>query len=207
MKSNIIVVICFVAGIACGVFFGDTLMKYIEGIPIYILYALLFQVGLNLGANTELGSLKQSMSPITLMLPVFTMVGTLLFTALGGFLLSSWSSFDCMAVGCGFGYYSLSSILIMQLKEVSSGIEIASQLGAIALLANVMREILGMLGAPLYVSLFGKFASVSAAGSPSMDVCLPMISRYSGEKFVPIAIIHGIVLDMSVPILVPLLCQ
>ena len=84
---------------------------------------------------------------------------------------------------------------------------IASQLGAIALLANIIREMLALFGAPLYASFFGKFAPVSVAGINSMDVCLPVISRYSGKNIVPVAIIHGIILEISVPLLISLFCK
>ena len=97
--------------------------------------------------------------------------------------------------------------VIVQLKEASAGIEIASQLGAIALLANIIREMLALFGAPLYASFFGKFAPVSVAGINSMDVCLPVISRYSGKNIVPVAIIHGIILEISVPLLISLFCK
>ena len=132
---------------------------------------------------------------------------TLVFSAAASLLLTSWNIYDCMAVGSGFAYYSLSSLLIVQLKEASAGIEIASQLGAIALLANIIREMLALFGAPLYGSFFGKFAPVSVAGINSMDVCLPVISRYSGKSIVPVAIIHGIILEISVPLLISLFCK
>ena len=129
------------------------------------------------------------------------------FATAASLLLTSWNIYDCMAVGSGFAYYSLSSLLIVQLKEASAGIEIASQLGAIALLANIIREMLALFGAPLYASFFGKFAPVSVAGINSMDVCLPVISRYSGKNIVPVAIIHGIILEISVPLLISLFCK
>ena len=143
----------------------------------------------------------------SLLLPCFTIIGTLVFSAAASLLLTSWNIYDCMAVGSGFAYYSLSSLLIVQLKEASAGIEIASQLGAIALLANIIREMLALFGAPLYASFFGKFAPVSVAGINSMDVCLPVISRYSGKSIVPVAIIHGIILEISVPLLISLFCK
>ena len=145
--------------------------------------------------------------PVFQFVPFFTIIGTLVFSAAASLLLTSWNIYDCMAVGSGFAYYSLSSLLIVQLKEASAGIEIASQLGAIALLANIIREMLALFGAPLYASFFGKFAPVSVAGINSMDVCLPVISRYSGKSIVPVAIIHGIILEISVPLLISLFCK
>ena len=167
----------------------------------------MLQVGISIGSNKNLKAIISHLHPKMLLIPLGTITGTLLFSALASILLSQWSVFDCMAVGSGFAYYSLSSLLIVQLKEASAGIEIASQLGAIALLANIIREMLALFGAPLYASFFGKFAPVSVAGINSMDVCLPVISRYSGKNIVPVAIIHGIILEISVPLLISLFCK
>lgn len=207
MKNSLLVVLCLVAGIACGVWGGTSFTAYFSKLPTVMLYLLIIQVGLNLGSSGELGVMFRNLSLSTLTLPVFTIAGTLLFSAAASLLLNSWNIFDCMAVGSGFAYYSLSSLLIVQLKEASAGIEIASQLGAIALLTNIIREMLALFGAPVYASLFGKFAPVSVAGINSMDVCLPVISRYSGKSIVPVAIVHGIILEVSVPLLVSLFCK
>ena len=207
MKNNLIVILCFTAGIFCGTFANTTISTYCEKLPQFLLYALVIQVGLNLGANAELGKMIKDIRFSSLLLPFFTIIGTLVFSAAASLLLTSWNIYDCMAVGSGFAYYSLSSLLIVQLKEASAGIEIASQLGAIALLANIIREMLALFGAPLYASFFGKFAPVSVAGINSMDVCLPVISRYSGKNIVPVAIIHGIILEISVPLLISLFCK
>ena len=197
MKNNLIVILCFTAGIFCGTFANTTISTYCEKLPQFLLYALVIQVGLNLGANAELGKMVKDIRFSSLLLPFFTIIGTLVFSAAASLLLTSWNIYDCMAVGSGFAYYSLSSLLI----------EIASQLGAIALLANIIREMLALFGAPLYASFFGKFAPVSVAGINSMDVCLPVISRYSGKNIVPVAIIHGIILEISVPLLISLFCK
>ena len=184
MKNNLIVILCFTAGIFCGTFANTTISTYCEKLPQFLLYALVIQVGLNLGANAELGKMVKDIRFSSLLLPFFTIIGTLVFSAAASLLL-----------------------LIVQLKEASAGIEIASQLGAIALLANIIREMLALFGAPLYASFFGKFAPVSVAGINSMDVCLPVISRYSGKNIVPVAIIHGIILEISVPLLISLFCK
>ena len=205
MKGSLIVILFFCVGCIMGAlnkFQFDT-----HTISMYILYALMLQVGVSIGSNKNLKTIISHLHPKMLLIPLGTIIGTLLFSALASILVSQWSVFDCMAVGSGFAYYSLSSLLIVQLKEASAGIEIASQLGAIALLANIIREMLALFGAPLYASFFGKFAPVSVAGINSMDVCLPVISRYSGKNIVPVAIIHGIILEISVPLLISLFCK
>ncbi len=142
-----------------------------------------------------------------LLVPMATIVGTLIFTAFAHLFLTQWSIFDCMAVGSGFAYYSLSSLLITQIKEASIGIQLATELGAIALLANIFREMMALLGAPLIRKYFGKLAPISAAGVNSMDVLLPSITIYSGKEMIPIAIFHGILIDISVPFFVSLFCN
>lgn len=207
MKSNLIVIACFFIGILCGMLGGDELAGYCAKLPTWLLYALIIQVGLNLGSNGEMGTMLRNVRISNLLLPLFTIAGTLLFSAMASILLKTWNVYDCMAVGSGFAYYSLSSLLIVQFKEASAGIEIATQLGTIALLANIIREMMALFGVPVYASLFGKFAPVSVAGINSMDVCLPVISRYSGKNIIPIAIIHGIVLEICVPLLISLFCR
>ena len=178
-----------------------------HNLSMYILYALMLQVGISIGSNKNLKFLIKSLRPNMLLVPIATIVGTLLFSAFASLLLSQWSVFDCMAVGSGFAYYSLSSILITQFKEASVGLQLATELGTIALLANIFREMMALLGAPLIRKYFGKLAPISAAGVNSMDVLLPSITLYSGKDMIPVAIFHGILIDMSVPFFVSLFCS
>ena len=80
-------------------------------------------------------------------------------------------------------------------------------MGTVALLANIMREIITLLGAPLMVKWFGKLAPISAGGATSMDTTLPIITKCSGESFTILSIFHGFVVDFSVPFLVTLFCS
>ena len=134
MKNNLIVILCFTAGIFCGTFANTTISTYCEKLPQFLLYALVIQVGLNLGANAELGKMVKDIRFSSLLLPFFTIIGTLVFSAAASLLLTSWNIYDCMAVGSGFAYYSLSSILITQFKEPTIGIQLATELGTICLL-------------------------------------------------------------------------
>lgn len=115
--------------------------------------------------------------------------------------------FDCLAVGSGFAYYSLSSILITELKEASLGVQMATELGTIALIANIIREIMALLGAPLFVKYFGRLAPICAGGATTMDTTLPIITRYSGKDLVFVSIFHGILVDFTVPFFVSFFCS
>ena len=198
MKGSLIVILFFCVGCVMGLF--NKFEFDTHTVSMYILYALMLQVGISIGSNKNL-------HPKMLLIPLGTIIGTLLFSALASLFLRQWSVFDCMAVGSGFAYYSLSSILITQFKEPSIGLQLATELGTIALLTNIFREMMALLGTPVIKKYFGKLAPISVAGVNSMDVLLPSISRYSGKEMIPIAILHGILIDISVPVFVSFFCN
>ena len=164
-------------------------------------------VGLSIGSDKKLKDILGSIRPKLLLVPFATIAGTLVFSALVSLLLTQWSVFDCLAVGSGFAYYSLSSILITQLKEPFLGVQLATELGTIALMANIMREIMALLGAPLFVKYFGRLSPICAGGATTMDTTLPIITRYSGKDLVFISIFHGIIVDFTVPFFVSFFCS
>ena len=205
MKGSLTVVAFFCAGCLMGV--ANDFQFDLHDLSMYVLYALMFQVGIGIGSNKKLKELVKSLRPKMLLVPMATIVGTLLFSAFASLLLSQWSVFDCMAVGSGFAYYSLSSILITQFKEPSIGLQLATELGTLALLANISREMLTLLAAPLLVRWFGNLAPISAGGATTMDTTLPIITRTAGQQFVVVSIFHGFVVDFSVPFLVTLFCS
>ena len=205
MKDTLMVVTMLGLGAALGASGAIPEGLQPHGLTTVILYALVFQVGLGLGSNGKLKDMLRCMKGRILLLPLFTIAGTLAFSVLASLLITGRSTADCLAVGSGFAYYSLSSVLITELKEASAGVQIATELGTLALLTNIIREV--VLGAPLFTRMFGRLAPISAAGINSMDVMLPSISRYSGKEMVPAAIMHGIALEVSVPLLVTIFCN
>lgn len=205
MKNSLLVLAFFCVGCLVGVF--SQWEFEVHSLSLYILYALMLQVGISIGCNKELKSMIKQVHPKMLMIPLATIIGTLLFSAFASLLLSRWSVFDCLAVGSGFAYYSLSSILITQFKEPTIGVQLATELGTIALLSNIFREMMALLGSPLIRKYFGKLAPISAAGVNSMDVVLPVITRCAGKEMIPVAIFHGILIDLSVPFFVSLFCS
>lgn len=207
MKGSLIVVGFFALGCLLG--WSDWLPDVVieNDITVYVLYLLMFQVGLSIGSDKKLKDILGSIRPKLLLVPLATIAGTLVFSALVGLLLTQWSVFDCLAVGSGFAYYSLSSILITQLKEPFLGVQLATELGTIALMANIMREIMALLGAPLFVKYFGRLSPICAGGATTMDTTLPVITRYSGKDLVFISIFHGIIVDFTVPFFVSFFCS
>ena len=131
-------------------------------------------------------------------MPIVTIVSTWIGAIITALLLTDHSLSDWLAVSSGFGYYSLSSMLITEVRGI--------ELGTLALIYNVLREVTTLICAPLLFRLFGPLSPISMGGATTADTTLPTISRVSGTQFVPIAIFHGLVVDLSVPLLVPFFC-
>ncbi len=198
MKGSITIVSFFIAGVLLGRFIDITAILTAENPTLYALYALMFLVGISIGSDKKaLQALKQQNLKIILV-PLATIIGTLIGSALISFALSGRSITDCLAVGSGFGYYSLSSIFITQYK--------GAELGTIALVSNITRELIALLAAPLLIRYFGKLAPISAGGATTADTTLPIITKFCGKEFVIISIVHGITVDLSVPFLVTFFC-
>ncbi|HOA80898.1 MAG TPA: lysine exporter LysO family protein [Defluviitaleaceae bacterium] len=199
MKGNIAIVVFFVIG---------SLLGYSNIVPVdflnnqisyYVLCMLMLCVGFSVGNDAKILRSFKNFDSRLFLLPLATILGTLIGCGFVSIFLPHRTIMDCMAVGSGFGYYSLSSIFITEYKGV--------QLGTIALLSNILREILTLLLTPLLVKYFGKLAPISAGGATTMDTTLPIIMQYSGKEYVPISVFHGFVTDFSVPFLVTLFCS
>lgn len=198
LKGSLVIVGFFVLGVLC------SLMGIIPGhvgsrVSFYALCGLMMCVGISVGNDPQTLKNFRSLNPRLVFLPVMTILGTLAGTAVVSLLLTHRSLTDCLAIGSGFGYYSLSSIFITEYR--------GAELGTIALLANISRELLTLLAAPLLARWFGPLAPISAGGATTMDTTLPVITRVSGQEFVVVSIFHGFVTDFSVPFLVTLFCS
>ena len=199
MKGSLIIVSFFVLGTLCGVFHLIPVDLAETDISLYTLCALMFSVGVSIGNDPQTIRNFRSLNPRLVFLPIMTILGTLAGSALVSFIMEERSATECMAVGAGFGYYSLSSIFITEYK--------GPELGTIALLSNISREIFTLLAAPLLVRWFGNLAPISSGGATTMDTTLPIITQCSGQQFVVVSIFHGFIVDFSVPFLVTFFCS
>lgn len=196
LSGSLVIVAFFAAGCVVGLF--APLDPAGSRISAYVLYALMFCVGITLGNDRTLAGRVRRLDPRLALLPVATAVGTLAGAALAAPLLAQWSLADSLAVGAGFGYYSLSSIFIADLR--------GAELATIALLCNVMRELFTLLAAPLVARWCGPLAAVSIGGATTFDTTLPIITQAAGRPYAVVSVFHGCVLDFSVPFLVTLFC-
>ncbi|MCM1515739.1 MAG: lysine exporter LysO family protein [Paraprevotella sp.] len=199
MKGSLMIAGIFLLGVLCGAMDIVPSCMARDDISFYVLCSLMFCVGLGIGSDPQTLKNFRRLDPRLVLLPVATVLGTISAAALVSLVLPHRTAAECMAVGSGFGYYSLSSIFITQYK--------GAELGTIALLSNILREMTVLLAAPLLVRWFGNLAPISVGGATTMDTTLPVISRYSGKEFVAVSIFHGFVTDFSVPFLVTFFCS
>ena len=194
LKGSLVIVAFFVAGCVAGLFALVPFDVAGARVSTYVLYALMFCVGVTLGHDETLAGRVRRLDPRLALLPVMTAVGTLAGAALSTLLAVT----DTLAVGSGFGYYSLSSIFIADFR--------GAELGTVALLCNVMREIFTLLAAPLVARWCGPLAAVSIGGATTFDTTLPVITQAAGKPYAVVSIFHGCTLDFSVPFLVTFFC-
>lgn len=198
MKGSLIIIGFFVAGIVCGITCIIPADILGDNVSFYALCALMFCVGMSIGCDADTVKKFKSLDKRMMLLPIATIIGTLAGCAAARCILPQRSITECLAIGSGMGYYSLSSIFITQLK--------GAEPGTVALLANIMREIITLVAAPLLARYFGKLAPISAGGATSMDTTLPIITKASGNEFAIVSVYHGFVTDFSVPFLVTFFC-
>ncbi len=159
----------------------------------YLLYALLFLIGVQM-VRSEVNLKRAMLHPATFFVPLLTMIGSLA----GGYVLADLFELEAgkaLSLAAGFGWYSLSGVLITEMGDPI--------LGAAGFLINVIRESIALLSIPLLARINMPMMAIGVGGATSMDVTLPLIERSCGTSYVPLSIVNGAVLSMLVPILVP----
>jgi uncharacterized membrane protein YbjE (DUF340 family) len=194
MKNSLIILTCLVAGIVVGIL-GVVPKGFLDLDPtVYALNALLFLVGIEIGANTRVWQVARSQNAKILLVPLSAVLGTFLGVALFSLFVPGVGLKESLAVGAGFGYYTLASVLIAQIG--------GKTLGVVALLSNIMREMATLLTAPLLARYFGVLAPIVSGGATSMDTTLPIITRSVGTDFAVISVVNGVVLTLLAPLLI-----
>ncbi len=196
MRSSLLALALFAGGVLAGMLPGLPAWLAAPDLVLGALYLLLFLVGLSVGANREAWRLLRRMRWRVFLVPLAIAAGTLAGVSLYAAILPGVALGEAWAIGAGFGYYSLSSVLITQLRDET--------LGVVALLANLGREMVTLVLAPWLARHLGRLSPVAAGAATAMDTTLPVIARHAGGETAVIAFFSGLVLTLLVPVLVPL---
>lgn len=191
---TIVLIATVVAGVVAGRFIvPSAVIPHLDQVAMGLLYLVLLGIGMEMGATgTWLGRLKK-LQPRALLLPLTSAIGSLLASVLVAIPLGM-DLFAGLSIGAGFGWYSLSSVMLADLA--------GAQLGALAFLTNVLRELIAIISIPILTRWGFGAAAITPGGATTMDTTLAVVSRVSDEETTILSFFHGLVLSMMVPILV-----
>lgn len=179
-------------GVAAGAWLLPAL-PWVEDLATWSLMLLLLLIGVQL-RNAGLSLRKLLMNRQGLGIALAVVISSLLIGLLLGPLLSiPWH--DALALASGFGWYSLSGIVV--------GDALGPAWGGVAFLNDVLREIIALALIPLVIGRHPALA-IGYGGATAMDFTLPIIRSSGGLACVPVAIASGFILSFLSPILMGL---
>lgn len=159
------------------------------------LSVLMLFVGFELGNDESGGGDLKTAGLRILFFPAATLAGAIL----GGivlFFVLPVTFRESLAISSGLGWYSMAPVLIMEAGHLTAG--------AISFVHNLTRELLSMLIVPFVARYVGFIEAACVPGSPSMDICLPIVERSTNSTTVVYSFVTGFLVSGTVPILVPL---
>lgn len=189
------VAVSLVCGLLFGYLFLDTGVKdTLDLILMSALDVMIFIAGIEIGSNR--GILKRicnlHSALLALAIPFAVACGSICGALLLGHI-AGLSAYDSLLVGGGLGWYSFSSVVISAMYS--------TEIGTVAFLANMMREISGFFLIPLLVRVH-KFLALAPSGAATMDSGLPVVIKYTNLHVGMYSFINGLVLTLIVPVLI-----
>lgn len=189
------VAVSLVGGLLFGYLFLDTGVKdTLDLILMSALDVMIFIAGIEIGSNR--GILKRICNVhsalLALAIPLAVACGSICGALLLGHI-AGLSAYDSLLVGGGLGWYSFSSVVISAMYS--------TEIGTVAFLANMMRELSGFFLIPLLVRVH-KFLALAPSGAATMDSGLPVVIKYTNLHVGMYSFINGLVLTLIVPVLI-----
>lgn len=183
-----------------GVGFGYFIMPtqwygYTDSILSVGLCILLLFVGMDIGKQKDIFKQIKKIGWNVLIVPAMIALGSIVGSMVAGMFLGMPFN-ESGAVGAGFGWYSLSAVLLADYSPT---------LSAVAFLTNVVREVLAIIAIPFIAKYIGHYEAVAPAGATAMDTTLPIITRYTDSKTAIAGFVSGVILSTAVPIIVPII--
>ncbi|MCU5774997.1 lysine exporter LysO family protein [Erwiniaceae bacterium BAC15a-03b] len=159
----------------------------------YALILLLFLVGMQLrGSGMTLRQivLNRRGMMVAVVVALSALLGGLIAAVLLGLPLKTG-----LAMASGYGWYSLSGILMTE--------AFGPVIGSAAFFNDLLRELLAIMLIPGLIRQH-RCTALGLCGATSMDFTLPVLQRSGGIEIVPAAIVHGFILSLLAPILIAL---
>ncbi len=193
----VLVIAALILGVFCGqTVLSETAADFIGANSDWVLGLLMFSVGISVGANRDLFRRLRKMDMRVWMVPVGVIAGSLAGGALCGLFLPLGLR-ESAGIGAGMGWYSLAGVMLTDFC--------GAEVGAIAFLSNLLRELISFLTIPLAVKYLNPYAAIALAGATSEDTTLPILMRHSSAEMVVYSVINGVLTSAAVPVLLRLL--
>ena len=187
------------AGILCGITgAGSIAVQFLTSHVDGILCLLMFLVGISVGLHRGLAAKLRQYHIRIFIIPAGVVAGSLAGGMICG-LITTFSMGESTAVACGLGWYSLTGVTLGNLA--------GAQVGSIAFLSNLMREIFSFFSIPFLSKKLNYYSCIASAGATSEDTTLPMMIKYTDEETVVLSVINGVICSALVPVLVSLCYQ
>ncbi|ALB54393.1 lysine exporter LysO family protein [Cronobacter universalis] len=180
-----VVVLGFLLGLT-----GLAFLRHATEASEYTLIFLLFLIGIQLRNNGM--TLKQIvLNRRGMMVAIVVLVSSLIAGVVNALLLGLPLRTG-LAMASGFGWYSLSGILMTE--------SFGPVIGSAAFFNDLGRELIAIMLIPALVRR-SRSCALGICGATSMDFTLPVLQRSGGLELVPAAIVHGFILSLLVPLL------
>lgn len=187
--------VVLVIGVLVGLFVNSPVISIMEEYKVFALYLLLFVVGASVGMHKGiLEEIKKYRFRI-FVIPAGTIAGTLLGGVVCDYLIG-YGMDSSMAIVSGLGWYSLAGVSIADLA--------GAEMGTVAFLSNVWREVIAFVLIPVLAKYLNVYTCIAPAGATSEDTTLPVIIKYTSPTVGILALFNGVVCSTVVPILIPL---
>ncbi|AUH01162.1 DUF340 domain-containing protein [Prodigiosinella confusarubida] len=185
----------------CGVVFGGfllglsqlSILTFAAKGSEYALLFLLFLVGVQLrnsGMTLRQIVLNRRGMIVALVVGISALAGGALASVLLKLPLNT-----ALAMASGYGWYSLSGILLTD--------AFGPVIGSAAFFNDLARELTAIMLIPTLIR-HHRASALGLCGATSMDFTLPVLQRSGGMDMVPPAIVHGFLLSLLAPILMAL---
>ncbi|MGB8714396.1 MAG: lysine exporter LysO family protein [Onishia taeanensis] len=195
MGGSLLLVGVVIAGVLLGLagklLAIDGLHAGAETLAEWVLYLLLALIGCQL-RNSGMSLRQILLNRHGLAIATTVAVSSLVAGLIAAPLMSlEWN--EGLAMAAGFGWYSLSGILI--------GDQLGPLLGGVAFFNDLARELMAFILIPLVIHRATPLA-IGYGGATSMDFTLPVIQQHGGVACVPIAVVSGFILSLLSPPLI-----
>ena len=185
-----------VLGVAWGSFGpAGTPLDLISDNSDLIFYALMFFVGISIGLNKTILQKIREYHIKVFIIPFGIVVGSVAAGVVCS-LLTGVGARNGAAIAGGMGWYSLAGVMLTEMA--------GAQMGSVAFLSNLMREMLSFFSIPWISRHLNYYSCIAPAGATSEDTTLSMMVRYTSEEVVVMSVFNGIICSAVVPVLIRL---